>query len=326
MNGVWKSLLTCVALLALLSGCASDRTIVQDLEQKEANEIIVLLAHKGIQANKVKQEVTGGGAGAAVTFMIQVAGKDRERALEILNQHGLPRPRGRNLLGIFGQGGLVPSEFEEKIKFQAGLEEQLASTIRRFEGVLDVAVQLSLPEENPLAQAQERKESTASVYIKHQGVLDDPNSQLKTKIRRLVASSIEGLKLENVTVIDERSRMVADPSLSPLGSADANREYVRIWSVIVATDSVGRFQVIFFSLSLACLILALVVVWILWKFMPLISAIGGFRSLLQMSPVQPYQITGQAPPDSEAEKEKAAEQAPPEKQGADEDEDEEELT
>ncbi len=56
---------------------------------------------------------------------------------------------------------------------------------------------------NPQAPAQR---VTAAVYVKHQGIVDDPNSHLISKIKRLVAGSVTGLDINDVTVISDRSR------------------------------------------------------------------------------------------------------------------------
>lgn len=296
-----------------LTSCESRRTIVNGLDEKEANEIVVFLSSKGIDAAKVQsQEGTGGGGGSKITLWdITVAPGEVTEAMSILNQSGLPRRKPQSLLGIFSNVGLVPSELQERIRYQAGLAEQIASTIRKIDGVLDAEVQISFPEEDPLNPGKENKEKiVASVYVKHSGVLDDPNSHLVTKIKRLVAASITGLDYDNVTVIGDRARF----SEMPIGlksSGGDEKEFVSIWSVIVAKESVSRFRTIFFSYTILLLLLLLLLLWILWKILPLLKKVGGVKQLFK---VQPLKI--ETPKTEEAE---PAAEAPPETEEKDND-------
>ena len=122
----------------LLVSCGTSKVIVNDLEEKEANEIIVFLAIHGITAEKSTVEAGAGGGGDKVTlYKIGVDSTDTTKAMAILNRHGYPRKKGQNLLSLFSKGGLVPSEMEEKIRHQAGMAEELANTIRKIDGVID---------------------------------------------------------------------------------------------------------------------------------------------------------------------------------------------
>ncbi len=196
------------AMLPLLSSCESRKVIVNGLDEREANEILVFLNSKGIDAVKVQNTSAGGGGGGAkiILWDISVKDDDATTAMQMLNQAGLPRRRGQNLLSLFANTGLVPSETQEKIRYQAGLADQIANTIRHIDGVIDTDVVISYPKEDPLTPAAQRGQITASVYVKHNGVLDDPNSHLITKIRRLVSSAVTGLDFDNVTVIADRAR------------------------------------------------------------------------------------------------------------------------
>lgn len=310
-----------ILMMLIFTSCESRKPIVNDLEEKEANEIVVFLDQKGIDAEKQKQLGGGPGGGSAVLYQITVTEDQATNAMAILNMHGLPRRRSQNLLGIFGQGGLVPSEMEEKIKYQAGLAEQIASTIRKIDGVLDADIQLSVPEENLLNPDAQKKDRTASVYVKHQGVLDDPNSHLRTKIQRLVSSSIEGLKFENVTVIADRARFIGDPNLAIFEDfGDSNTSFVTVWTVMVATDSVGRFQTIFLSFFVALLGMGLLMIWVIWKVYPILSSAGGFSRLFTLQPIMAPDLSEEEP---EEDLEKSSEEEGESEEGEEDEESEE---
>ena len=287
----FHQLILLIVLASLLTSCESRRTIVNGLDEKEANEILVFLSTKGIDANKIQAATEGGaGGGKGVMWNISVESSQANEAMALLNQVGLPRRRGQNLLGIFSNVGLVPSGMQEKVRFQAGLAEQIASTIRKIDGVLDADVQISFPDEDPLNPGAPKQKITASVYIKHSGVLDDPNAHLIPRIKRLVAGSVNGLEYDNVTVIGDRARFTDSPLGGLQGSLGEERSFVNVWSLIIAKDSVTRFRIIFFSFTIILLILLLTLIWLLWKLMPLIHKIGGIKKLASLQPLDLNQL------------------------------------
>lgn len=278
-------LLMCFCL-PLLTSCESRRIIVNSLEERDANEILVFLSSKGIDATKVQSPTAGGGGGAKVVLWdISVANNQALEAMGYLNQAGLPRRRSQNLLNIFTGSGLVPSEMEQKIRYQAGLAEQIASTIRKIDGILDAEVQISFSEEDPLNPGKKKQPITASVFVKHNGILDDPNSHLVSKIKRLVAAGVPSLDSGNVTVVGERARSNELPSDFVLSGSEEAKQYISVWSVIVAKESLTKFRIIFFSFTIIILILALIAVWIAWKIYPLLKAQGGIKELFHLKPL-----------------------------------------
>lgn len=270
--------------IAFLASCSSSKTIVNGLDEREANEILVFLSTKGIKATKIQSTEGTGGGSKIVLWDIQVSQDQATEAMALLNQSGLPRRRGQNLLGIFSAGSLVPSELQEQIRYQAGLAEQIANTIRKIDGVLDAEVQISFPKENPL-EPEKKGTITASVYVKHSGVLDDPNSHLVSKIKRLVASSVAGLDYDNVTVISDKARYGVSPSGVIESSGEEERHYVNVWGLIIAQDSLFTFRILFFSFIVAILLLLLCLIWIAWKIYPLLRKHGGFKELFHVHPI-----------------------------------------
>lgn len=293
--------LLCILCIPLLSGCASQKTIVNGLDEREANEILVFLSSKNIDAAKVESPLSGGTGGSKIILWDISVPQDRAtEAMALLNQAGLPRRKSQDLLGIFSTVGLVPSEMQEKIRYQAGLAAQIASTIRKIDGVLDAEVQISFPEEDPLNPGATKGKITSSVLVKHNGVLDDPNSHLITKIKRFVSASITGLDYDNVTVIPILARGTEVSSESLTSSPE--KQYVKVWTVIVAKDSLTRFRVLFFSFTILILILILILVWIAWKLYPLLEKIGGFKELFRLHPIKTDAL--KKTEDSESDKDK----------------------
>lgn len=277
-----------LCLIPFLTSCDRSKTIVNGLEEKEANEIVVLLSTKNIEATKVQSDegTGGGGAQKVILWNIAVPEQSATQAMSVLNNAGLPRTKGQNLLNIFSNTGLVPTDMAEKIRYQAGLASQIASTIRNIDGVLDADVLISFPEQDPLNPTAPKKDITASVYVKHSGVLDDPNTHLITKIKNLVTSSISGLKYENVTLIPDRARLTDLPT-GGCTFSDSEDQMVRVWTMHIDKDSVTLFRVIFFSFCILILLMTVAVVWICWKTFPLLKPYGGVKELLNFKPTVP---------------------------------------
>ena len=270
---IFKSFI--ILLLALVAGCTSDQSIVNNVDEREANEIVVFLASKGITAQKVVAQASGAAAAAGPSnmFNIQVDSDQATQAMALLNQYGLPRRYGTNLLTLFAKSGLVSSGREETIRYQAGLAEELRNTIRKMDGVLDADVQISFPpEETTLTPGAPKPKATAAVYVKHQGVMEDPNSHMEVKIKRLMAGSVNGLAFEDVAVISDRA-LIADISLDPssemIGAKAMQQAYVKIWGVTLTKGSLARFRFIFFTLIVVLLLLFGLIGWMAYLFYPM---------------------------------------------------------
>ncbi|MGM0439798.1 MAG: type III secretion system inner membrane ring lipoprotein SctJ [Chlamydiota bacterium] len=326
LNPCIKAMLFMI-LAVSLTACQKQETIINSVPEREANEIIVYLAGKDIEANKVRADegATGGGTQTEVLWDIKVPPNQSTAAMAMLNLAGLPRKKSPSMLEIFKKGGLVSSESEEKIRYQAGLAEQIANTIRKIDGVIDADIQLSFPTKNSFEQSDDSKVS-ASVYVKHTGVIDDPNAHLVTKIKRLVASGINDLEFENVTVISDKARFtdynMADYEGDSIGE---ERDYVKIWSVVISKDSASHFRTIFFSLWAIILLLILLLAGCLWKFYHIIQQVGGWKSLISL---QPLTLSTSSPKEKTAKSakppNKVKKSPPPKEEEEDEEEEEEE--
>lgn len=270
--------------LLFMVGCETNTMIVDNVTDRDANEIVVLLNSKGIKAQKIAAPRAAGGgaaANAALLWNISVPAAQLTDAIGLLNQTGLPRLKGTTLLDLFGTSGLVPSDLQDRIRYQEGLSEQLAGTIRKMEGIIDADVQITFPQ----SEQEQQIPLTASVYVKHRGVLDNPNSLLVTKIKRLVSSSLPGLTIDNVTVVTDRA-MYTDVMLQG-DCPNVAKNYVSIWGVIVAKESAWLFRLIFYTFLILLFLLLASLVWLLWKCYRLIEREGGPKTLLDPEPYSP---------------------------------------
>lgn len=301
INKTFKNIL--FFLLLTFVSCDHNMVIINDVEEREANEIVVFLASRGISAEKMQTVNTSANTtgNEAIKWSIAVDGSHSTKAMAILNQNGLPRKKGVSLLDLFAKAGLMSSEKEETIRYQAGLAEQIASMIRKIDGVLDADVQISFPSSEAssmayVGQQEKLKKITAAVYVKHQGIFDDPNAHLVSKIKRLVSGSVTGLDLNDVTVISDRARF-ADVSLTPMSESleGSGSEYVSIWSIVLSKQSAFRFRALFFFLMFCLFMFALLIVWMIWKFYPLLKEKGSWKNLLKIAPFKGKEVTIESP-------------------------------
>ncbi len=260
-------------IILFLAGCQSNQSIVTNVDEREANEIVVYLASKGIEAQKVVAPAAGVGAtGPSDMFNISVSSDKMTESMSVLNRAGLPRRKGTNLLTLFAPQGLMTSTRQDAIRYQAGLAEELKNTIRKMDGVIDADVQIATPpSEETLPPGAKAPKMTAAVFVKHQGVLDDPNSHLDVKIKRLLAGSISGLEYDNVAVISDRAR-IADVSISGpgemIGGKAMPQTHVSIWGLVMTQSSLSRFRFIFFLFTTLLIATVAALGWLVYKFYP----------------------------------------------------------
>ena len=105
---------------------------------------------------------------------------------------------------LLSEQKLGASDFQQRQTYQRALEGELANTIGQIEGVTGADVRLTLPDDELFAD--ESKPSTAAVLLSGNGT--DLESASVRGIANLVASSVEGLKAENVTITDATGRMI----------------------------------------------------------------------------------------------------------------------
>ena len=290
-RGIYRKLnrwISCLILALLVTACGEYNAIVTNVDERQANVIVVFLESKGIHALKVTASsgsAIGGESSAMPKYNIVVDEKQMIAAMAILNQNGLPQRQGTSLLELFAKQGLMSTDKEETIRYQAGLAQQVTNTILMIDGVIDATIQLSFPGEASFGQTTQEK-ITAAVYVKHQGIFDDPNSHLEAKIKRLVSGSVNGLSVDDVTVVSDRSRFT---DISPTPVIDSMvatpKEYVKIWSIVMSKESAAKFQAVFFTILVIALIIFLAFGWVVWKVYPIIRSNGGMGEIFNPLPI-----------------------------------------
>lgn len=127
---------------------------------------------------------------------------------------GLPR-NARLGFELFDTPNWAGSDFSEKVNYQRALEGELERTLQTLSEIEAVRVHLVLPRES-LFTEQEHMSKAAVIVKTRNGTL---SRQAQQAIPQLVASAVDGLQPENVTVVDAETAMSFLVRRGPSGRA-----------------------------------------------------------------------------------------------------------
>ncbi|HWQ71507.1 MAG TPA: flagellar basal-body MS-ring/collar protein FliF [Desulfitobacteriaceae bacterium] len=137
---------------------------------------------------------------------IQVPQKQAaEVRLELANA-GLPESSKFSFDNI-DQLRLGETDADRKLRYVLGLQDELETTLKTLTGVTDARVHIVMPE--PSLFAEKEEPATAGVTLKLVPGTKVTEDQVRA-IAKLLASSIEGLKPENVTIVDTSGNTLSD--------------------------------------------------------------------------------------------------------------------
>jgi type III secretion protein J len=184
-----RSLGRALVLLAALLLSACETELYNNLDQRQANEIVATLQQRGIPAQRVS--VKGN------TYTVVVDKGRFAESITILKDAGLPRQEFQTMGQIFKKDGLVSSPTQERAQMIFALSQELSRTVSEIDGVLSARVHLVLPENDPLRQ--QLVPSSASVFIRHRS--NAPVGNLVPQVKMLVANGVAGLSYDKVSVV-----------------------------------------------------------------------------------------------------------------------------
>jgi flagellar M-ring protein FliF len=190
-------LLAGLGTLAFWSSRADYSLLYGRLSDSEAAKVIA-----GLDDAKVPYKVGAGGSSILVPadkvhlMRMQLAGR------------GIPRGDGVGF-EIFDKPNFGISDFVQRANYVRAVQGELGRTISQLDEVETARVMIVLPENRLLLSKDQY--ATASVFVRVRG-----NSQLQPQsinsIRFLVANSVEGLKPNHVTVIDNLGNVLSENS------------------------------------------------------------------------------------------------------------------
>lgn len=239
-------------LLLVLAGCST--TVATDLDEADANVVVVALAQRGITADKGSDEAHEG------RFAVTVSREDGAAAVATLARENLPARRSPGVLESLGPTALVPSRLAEHAKLVQGTAGELERSLRAVDGILSARVHLALEQRDPLASfavaagAARPDVRTASVLLRHRGATPP---LAKADVQRLVAGAVPGLDADKVSVV---------LTATPTPAADATEPaLVRFGPVEVSRGSVPTLRWCVGAVAVANLLLATLLLVLWWR-------------------------------------------------------------
>ena len=194
MAAVTLALVGFFAFLILRVTAPQMTPLFTDLSYEDSSAIVKDLERQGIT-----YELRNDGG-------IVMVPKDRVARLRMsLAGEGLPKGGGVGYEIFDKSDALGTTSFVQNINNLRALEGELARTIRGLDRVVAARVHLVLPE-RPLF-SRDKVEPSASIVLKVHGALEP---QQVRAIRHLVASAVNGLKPQRVSIVDEAGRLLAD--------------------------------------------------------------------------------------------------------------------
>lgn len=226
-----------------MTGCTVP--VAGALDEPDANRVVIALDQSGIDAAKEADPTTEG------KYRITVARDDVGRALAVMREEELPRPKARGVLDAADRGQLVPSQAAEHAQLVAGLAGELEKTLGGIDGVLAARVHLNVPPREPLRDGPVPK-ATGSVLIEHRGTTPPlaPES-----IQRLVSGGAPGVAPADIAVV-----FVPRPARASAGRTDL----AHVGPVTVARGSVNTVRIAFAGV-VAVILAFLTAVLVLWS-------------------------------------------------------------
>lgn len=168
-----------------------------NLDPEDAGSVV-----EELRSQNVPYKLSNGGRTVAVP---------QERVYDTrlaLASSGLPSSGGQGY-ELLDSSKLGWTDFMQKLQFRRALEGEIARTIQSLEAVAQARIHVVIPE--PSLFSDEQRPPTASVMLRLR-----PGGTLREGevrgIVHLVASSVEGLSPDQVTVIDTRGRLLSSPS------------------------------------------------------------------------------------------------------------------
>ncbi len=189
--------------------------LFSNLEAADAGKIIEKLKEK-----KIEYELKDNGQ----TILVD-KGVVFDTRIEMVNQ-GLPESSEVGY-ELFDKTNLGMSEFVQKLNYRRALEGELARTINSMDEVKKARVHVVIPEKALFTKDQKKPTASVTLHLK------SGKSISKISIdgmQNLVASSIEGMQIGDVKVMDQKGKVLSDAPLdenSVAGLTDAQHEQQR---------------------------------------------------------------------------------------------------
>lgn len=192
------SVVAAVAGLSMLIFQTSKPTMAvlfSDLEQKDAAVIV----------DKLKEQSIPYEIGSNGTSVLVTSDKVYETRLALAKDGFMPN----STVGyeIFDKTNLGMSDFVQKLNYKRAIEGELQKTIASFDECQKVRVMIVMPERTLFEKDQKKATAAVHLHLKNGRSISKLNVE---GIQNLVASSIEGMAPQDVTVVDQRGQILSE--------------------------------------------------------------------------------------------------------------------
>jgi flagellar M-ring protein FliF len=138
---------------------------------------------------------------------VSVAAGDLARARVTIARGGMP-DAGRPGMELFDQPSWSMTDFTQRINYRRALEGELERTIGKMRGVEAAQVHLAMHETSSFRSANTPIEASVVLKVRDQ----TPPREVVDGIQHLIASSVDGLESDRVTIVDDSGRMLSSPN------------------------------------------------------------------------------------------------------------------
>lgn len=152
-----------------------------------------------LKSQKIPYRITAGGS------CIEVPTEKVYELRMVMASEGLPQGSGIGF-EVFDNAKLGMTEFMQNVNYQRALQGELSRTINQIDEIESSRVHLVMPTQTLFIE--EATPASASVVLRMKPGKHLGQSQIQG-IVHLVSSSISGLVTENVTVVDNRGKLLA---------------------------------------------------------------------------------------------------------------------
>lgn len=182
-------LVIAIAISLVLNSVGSAYSVLfSKVSSDDASSIIRLLSENSIE---YKYENDG-------DILVRKSGHDKAMALVAASGY----PNSGFAYEISGRANSMSTDSVQKRYELYDLQDRIAATIRMFEGVQDAKVTIALSEENRYVLSDDEDiPATASVFVRMRDG-GSPGPGQVAAIQRFLSTSIRGVSMENVAVID----------------------------------------------------------------------------------------------------------------------------
>jgi flagellar M-ring protein FliF len=208
LAGVFLAVVGAIVFISRLGGSTSMSILYSGLEPETAAGVV-----DELESRNIPYELSDSG---------RVVWVPRQQVASIrLDMSALGLPDSNDGWSILDDQGITSSEFDQRVGYQRAMEGELASTIAVIDGVVGANVHLVIPEQDLFVG--DEIQASASVLLQTAGGAAISPTQVQA-IVNLVASSVEGLTADQVTVTDDAGRMLAGGDADGLASMESDNQ------------------------------------------------------------------------------------------------------